>query len=212
MSNRQPNFERRVLNLERRLGRATRIQRGLVLLLLLQVGLAARQADPAVPDVIRTRSLQVVDAVGTPVVLIAADRDGNGGLAVYDRTARPLISLEADSRGAGAVNVMDPERPEIAAAFLGVDSHGDGLAGVRSARDRGGASFGIGIHGAGEFALYNAAGRLVGALGGDAFGSGMLRLSNASQSPSIHLGRTESGSGTVTTFDETGAAHVLSAK
>lgn len=212
MPNRQPNFEQRVLNLERRLTRATRIQRGLVLLLLLQVVLAAGQDDPAVPDVIRTRSLQVVDTAGTPVVLIAADRDGNGGLAVYDRAARPLISLEADSRGAGAVNVMDPERSEISAAFLGVDAHGDGLAGVRSARDRGGASFGIGIHGAGEFALYNAAGRLVGALGGDAFGSGMLRLSDASQSPSIHLGRTESGSGTVTTFDESGAAHVVSAK
>lgn len=209
MSDRQDHLEQRVRGLERRLSRSSRVQRGLIALLVLQLGLAAGEQDPVVPDVLRARALHVVDASGTPVVLIASDRDGNGGLAVYDKQSRPLISLEADQRGAGAVNVMDPDRPATAAAFLGVDPHGDGLSGVRSARDHGGASFGIGVHGAGEFALYNASGRRVGAFGGDAHGAGMLRLSDGSQSPAVHLGRTEDARGVVTVFDETGKAHVF---
>jgi hypothetical protein len=204
-------LDQRLRRLERRLTTSTRIQRGLAVLLLLQLVLAAGEGEPAVPDVIRTRALHVVDANGTPVVLIASDRDGNGGLAVYDRKARPLVSLEADRRGAGAVNVMDPERPEVAAAFLGVDPHGDGLNGVRSARNRGGASFGIGVHGSGEFALYNADGRRVGTFGGDAHGAGMLRLSDAAQGPSVHVGRTEDDRGVVTVFDESGQARVFGA-
>lgn len=209
MIDRRTKLEQRVRGLEQRLARSSRVQRGLVAVLLLQLGLAAGAEDPVIPDLLRTRALQVVDAEGTPVVLIASDRDGNGGLAVYDRESRPLVSLEADQRGAGAVNVMDPQRPATAAAFLGVDPHGDGLAGVRSARDRGGASFGIGVHGAGEFALYSASGRRVGTFGGDAHGAGMLRLSDGSQSPVVHLGRTESARGVVTVFDEAGKAHVF---
>ena len=209
MPNRNERLDHRLRRLERRLAVSARIQRGLVVLLLLQLGLAARAGDPVVPDVLRTRALQVVDAEGKPVVLIASDRHGNGGLAVYDKRARPLISLEADQRGAGAINVMDPERPAVAAAFLGVDPYGDGLAGVRSARNHGGASFGIGVHGSGEFALFNSSGRRVGMIGGDAQGAGMLRLCDPAQSPSVHLGRTEGGRGVVTVFDDTGQARVL---
>ncbi|MCA8981303.1 MAG: hypothetical protein H6831_00235 [Planctomycetes bacterium] len=208
MTDRRDELEGQVRRLERRLIRSTRFQRGLAVLLLLQLALAAGEQEPVIPEVIRARSLQVVDPEGTPVVLIASDRDGNGGMALYDREGRPLVSLEADRRGAGAVNVMDPDRPAISAAFLGVDPHGDGLAGVRSARDLGGASFGIGVHGAGEFAVYNAAGRRVAAFGGDAHGAGMLRLSDDAQNPAVNLGRTDSGRGVVTVFDETGKAHV----
>jgi len=209
MPNQNERLDHRLRRLERRLATSTRIQRGLVVLLLLQLGLGAGGSDPVVPDVLRTRALQVIDAKGEPVVLIASDRHGNGGLAVYDNRSRPLISLEADQRGAGAINVMDPEQPTVAAAFLGVDPYGDGLAGVRSARNRGGASFGIGVHGAGEFALFNASGRRVGVMGGDAQGAGLLRLCDPAQSPSVHLGRTEDAGGVVTVFDETGRARVL---
>lgn len=202
-------LENRVLGLERRLARSLRWQRGLALLLLLQFALAASEQDSLISEALRTKSLEVVGPDGKPVVVIASDRDGNGGLAVYDANARPIISLEADERGSGAVHAMNPQRSDLAAAFLGVDAHGDGLAGVRSAREKGGASFGIGVHGTGEFTLYNTAGRRIGSFGGDARGAGMLRISDDSQRPVVHIGRAEAANGVVSVFDETGQARVV---
>ena len=114
---------------------------------------AAQAKEPAVPDVVRARRFEVVDAAGKERALLAVYPDGNLGLMLFDaaRKLRALLALH----------------PEGDPGLMLFDAAGK-VRGVLAVRPGGGRGPGL--------VLLDAAGKVRAGLGVDPDGNGSFKL------------------------------------
>jgi hypothetical protein len=143
------------------------------------IGLAlvgtAMQAQPDVPDVTRTRSLEIVDDQGNVVVTL--NSDGHGGrLDLWSVKGRNVLRLAANDRG-GDFNLWNSAGHTVAAMFTGEAGGAIGLwndAGTRQA------AIGSSAEG-GRLEMLNSEGNPFARFVADGVGGGRFDLMNADQ-------------------------------
>ena len=174
---------------------------------------SSKQAQQVVSDVLATRELRIVNAVGTVVAIIGSDNVGDGALVVGRADAEPVVIVGADQVGDGLVvitgtsesfaalssdgmGVIRGSESSVNATFLGVDDEGNGLVTTLSTS---GSLAVLGTDEAGDAAVLvtNRNGDLASALGVGEKGHGVLGILNASGRPIAAMAADASGNGTL---------------
>lgn len=111
----------------RRLERQCRLYRNLIIIAgLVLVALLTYGAAKPVPEVIRARSIEVIDAAGKPMVALRAI-SGGGAIGVFNRRGETAAVLTADETGGGLLNIISGEGRN---GVLILGSNADGTGGA----------------------------------------------------------------------------------